>query len=86
MRFWTPLPRDAPLMILLVLTSAVWDRLVPAPRLQAEEARRADQLVSVVAAKNHLAAHQEVAAVSVTEFWRPGVLTLHRRWMKEQNR
>lgn len=62
------------------LTSAVWDWIVPASSFQAVEARRADQLVAVLAAKNNLTAHQEVAAVSVTEVWRPGVLALHRLW------
>lgn len=62
------------------LTSAVWDWVVPASCLQAVEARRANQLIAVLAAKNNLTAHQKVAALSVTKFWRPGVLTLHWLW------
>lgn len=62
------------------LTSAVRDGAAPASRLQAAEARRADQLVSAVAAENNLTVHQKAAAVSVTKFWRPGVHTLHWRW------
>lgn len=64
-------------MTTFTLTSAVWGRAVPASCLQALEARRANQLVATVAAKNNLTAHQKVAAVSVTELWRAGVLALH---------
>lgn len=62
------------------LTSAVWDWIIPASCLQAAQARRADQFIAVVAAKSNLTAHQKVAAVSVTELWRPGVLALHWLW------
>lgn len=62
------------------LTSAVWDMIIPVSRLQAVESRRADQLIAVLAAKHNLTAHQKGTAASVTELWRPRVLTLHGLW------